>query len=468
MQVFGALVVVALVVLVGALSGTKIRKADEFTVAGRRLGAAGVSGVIIGALVGGAATVGTAQAAYVYGLGGWWFTLAAGLACLVVGIGFARTYRKANLETLPQYLMRSYGKPMRPIIAVLDSLGMFLSVPTQIVSTIALLAVLAHWAVFPSTVVAIVLVFLYTLGGAYSAGKAGAFKILVFVVAELALAVVALKLSGGYSGLAAKLPTRPFLQLTGNGAGKDIANAIAVIIGLLASQYSVTAVVSARNYRLSVAGAVISALVVSIFGSGGVLAGMYMRANYPNIKPVTAMPMFIKVTMPPFLSGMLLGALLVVVISCAAGLVLGCSILFARDIYQTYFRADASDREVLVFSRIVVVVLATLAAWLGLSRANLLLVQWNFLSLGLRGATSLVPLLAAVAFPRFVKPLSGVVAAVCGPTVTILWFIFFRHAFDPVYAGVIAAAIAFLLVQIFAPARQVVMPAALDVSGQSI
>jgi SSS family solute:Na+ symporter len=184
-----------------------------------------------------------------------------------------------------------------------------------------------------------------------------------------------------------------------------------------------------------------------------VLAGMYMRANYPHINPVEAMPMFIHVAFPPFIAGMLLGALLVVVISCAAGLVLGCSILFVRDIYQTYFRANASDREILIFSRLVAIALASLAAWLGLSRANLLLVQWNFLSLGLRGATSLVPLLAAVAFPRRVKPMSGIVAAICGPTVTILCFLLFQRRFDPVYAGVIAAAISFVVVQAIAPRR---------------
>ncbi len=460
MQLLGALVIVALVVLVGALSGTRVRKADEFTVAGRRLGAGGVSGVIIGALVGGAATVGTAQAAYVYGLAGWWFTLAAGIACLVLGLQFARTYRKANLETLPQFLMQSYGKPIRPIIAVLDSLGMFLSVPTQIISTIALLAVLAHWGPLTSTVAGIILVFLYTLGGTKSAGKAGTFKIVVFIGAELVLAVTALWLSGGYAGLAAKLPYHPFLEITGNGTAKAIASSVSVIIGLLASQYSVTAVVSARNLRLSVVGAIVSAVVVSLFGVGGVLAGMYMRANYPRINPVEAMPMFIHVTLPPFLAGMLLGALLVVVISCAAGLVLGCSILFARDIYQTYFRPHASDREILVFSRVIVVVLATLAAWLGLSRANLLLVQWNFLSLGLRGATSLVPLLAAVVFPRSVKPISGIVAALCGPLVTILWFLFFPRVFDPVYAGVIASALSFMLVQAVAPRSMTTISAA--------
>jgi SSS family solute:Na+ symporter len=460
MQLLGALVVVILVILVGVLSGSKVRKAEEFTVAGRRLGASGVAGVVVGALVGGASTVGTAQAAYVYGLGGWWFTLGAGMACLALGLVLARAYRNANLETLPQFLMQSYGKPMRPIIAVTNSLGMFLSVPTQIVSTIALLAVLSHWGILASAVASIVLVFLYTLGGTQSAGVAGSFKIVAYVGAQAVLAATALWLSGGYSGLAAKLPHHPFLELTGHGTAQAIASAVSVIIGLLASQYAVTAVVAARNYRLSVAGAILSAVAVSLFGVGGVLAGMYMRANYPNIRPVEAMPMFIHVALPPFLAGMLLGALLVVVVSCAAGLVVGCSILFVRDLYQAYFRPHAGDREILVFSRLVAVILAALAAWLGLSRANLLLVQWNFLALGLRGATCLVPLLAAIIFPNLVKPMSGKVAALCGATVTLSWFMLFPRVFDPVYAGVIASALSFTLVQAFAPQSVPVVSAA--------
>ncbi|MHB8146082.1 MAG: sodium:solute symporter family protein [Vulcanimicrobiaceae bacterium] len=451
MLILGAVLVVALVVLIGAFAASKVHNTEDFTVAGRRLSMGGVAGVIMGALVGGASTVGTAQAAYVYGLGGWWFTLAAGAGCIVLGAGFARCYRNANLETLPQFLMQSYGSTMRPIIAVLDSLGMFLSVPTQLVSAVALLAVLLHWPIPAAAALSVILAFLYTLGGTRSAGAAGVFKIVVFVAAELMLAFTAISLSGGLPGLFAKLPIHPFLQLTGNGTSKDIANAISVIIGLLASQYSLQAVVSARNIRLSMAGAFISGILTALFGFGGVLAGMYMRVHFPHIKPVLAMPLFIHALFPPFVAGLMLGALLIVVISCAAGLILGCSILFARDIYQVYIRPHASDSELLVFSRILIVALAALGAWVGLSRGNILLVQWNFLSLGLRGTTSLLPLLAAVLFPRWIKPLSGVVAATTGPIVTILWFLLFPHRFDPVYAGLIGALVAFLVTNSIAP-----------------
>ena len=45
-----------------------------------------VAGIIIGTLVGGSSTIGTAQLAYHYGLSAWWFTLGAGIACLILAL----------------------------------------------------------------------------------------------------------------------------------------------------------------------------------------------------------------------------------------------------------------------------------------------------------------------------------------------------------------------------------------------
>ena len=109
-------------------------------------------------------------------------------------------------------------------------------------------------------------------------------------------------------------------------------------------------------------------------GSEGCWPACICGPNYPHINPVEAMPMFIYVAFRRssracygvhcwwsyFLCGRV-GA--------------GCSILFVRDIYADVLPANASDREILIFSRLVAIALASLAAWLGLSRANLLLVE---------------------------------------------------------------------------------------------
>src|SRR5712692_5664428 len=135
----GVVLVTLCIALIALVSGWRVRSTGEFTVAGRRAGWTVVSGIIVGALVGGSSTVGTTQAAFVYGLPAWWFTLGAGIGCLILGTFLVKPLRQTGLETLPQYLMTAFGQPIRPLVAVCDSIGIFITIPGQAASAITLL-----------------------------------------------------------------------------------------------------------------------------------------------------------------------------------------------------------------------------------------------------------------------------------------------------------------------------------------
>ena len=133
-MMLGVVLVTLCIALIALVSGWRVRSTGEFTVAGRRAGWAVVSGIIVGALVGGSSTIGTAQAAFVYGMPAWWFTLGAGVGCVVLATLFATPLRRTNVETLPQFLVCSFGNPIRPLVAVSDSIGIFLTIPGQAAS----------------------------------------------------------------------------------------------------------------------------------------------------------------------------------------------------------------------------------------------------------------------------------------------------------------------------------------------
>ncbi len=67
--------VLLLVTAVGIYSGRKIKSAADFATGGRSAGSLLVAATIMGTLVGGASTIGTAQLAFRYGFSAWWFTL---------------------------------------------------------------------------------------------------------------------------------------------------------------------------------------------------------------------------------------------------------------------------------------------------------------------------------------------------------------------------------------------------------
>jgi solute:Na+ symporter, SSS family len=204
-MIFGLVIVVGVIALTALISGRRVRFTCEFTVTGRRAAWPMVSGIIVGALVGGSSTVGTTQAAFVYGLPAWWFTLGAGIGCLILGTLFVGPLRRKGVETLPQFLMTAFGQPIRPLIAVCDSIGIFITIPGQVASGIALMTVPLHWTL-PRVVVLVaglIVVYIVT-GGAISAGVAGFVKLLIAFASLLVFGAVALCLAGG---------TRPMHEL---------------------------------------------------------------------------------------------------------------------------------------------------------------------------------------------------------------------------------------------------------------
>ncbi|MEL7566783.1 MAG: sodium:solute symporter family protein, partial [Dehalobacterium sp.] len=63
------------VTLLGIYSVKHVKSSSDFAVGGRSVGSSMVVGTIVGTLVGGSSTIGTAQLAFKYGFSAWWFTL---------------------------------------------------------------------------------------------------------------------------------------------------------------------------------------------------------------------------------------------------------------------------------------------------------------------------------------------------------------------------------------------------------
>ncbi len=95
MFVVGIILVFLLMSAVSLLSSRRVSNASDFDSASGKASSPVVAGAIIGTLVGGSSTVGTAQLAYHYVLSAWWFTLGGGIACLILGVLCTQSYAQA-------------------------------------------------------------------------------------------------------------------------------------------------------------------------------------------------------------------------------------------------------------------------------------------------------------------------------------------------------------------------------------
>jgi SSS family solute:Na+ symporter len=432
----GIALTLSVMVAIGLYAGSKVRSDADFATGGRQAGWPLVSGALMGTLVSGASTIGTAQLAFQYGFSAWWFTLSAGLSCVALAFVTARKFYQGSTETIAQYLVQTYGTAIGPISTVFGGLGMFLSMISQVLAFTALMSAMLHISPLSAAATGIVFVLCYVLfGGAWGVGLVGIAKLILLYVAAISCGATALSLSGGLDALRQALPTFPWFSLFGRGVEKDLASGISLIVGVLSTQTYAQAIATAKNFGEARKGALCSALLVPPIGLGAVLVGLFMRAHFPGTPSSEVLPAFILAHLPPVLAGIVLATLLVTAVGGWAGLVFGLSTMFTRDIYQRFIRRHASPREALRVQRLAIVAVVFLSALVASGNAGSLILGWSFLSMGLRGCTILGPLLAAMFFPRRITPTAGIAAAILGPASNVVWFLAFPTGIDPLYPG---------------------------------
>lgn len=410
-------------------------------------GAPVVAGVITGTLVGGASTIGTAQLAYQFGMSAWWYTLGAGVACLILGLVYALPLRRSGCPTLVGIIRKEYGPKVGMAVSVLSSVGTFINVIAQLVSATAVIAV-----VFPTmkleaaVVISMVFMILYVIfGGTKGAGIVGIMKMILIYLAMIAASILVLRMTGGLSGLvkevqAIKDPACPnFFSLFARGVGTDAGACLSAILGVLTTQTYAQAVLSGRTDKDGVRGAVASAFLTALIGLGGILVGLHVRANaalYSGVTAKTALTTFVTVHMPPMLAGIILGVLFITVVGTGAGITLGISTMLTNDILAQLIRKFDQPKAKAVLSKIMIVAVLAAAALLSCGSLGDTILRFTFMSMGLRAAVVFVPLACALWLPGRISPGYAFASAIISPLIVLIFGLWGVLPFDPFFIGV--------------------------------
>ena len=435
----GLFVTLGLIVGLSVWSGTRVKGGQG------QLSAPVVAGVIMGTLVGGSSSVGTAQLAYSYGMSAWWFTLGAGLACLVLALVYAKPLRRAGCPTLVGIITGEFGPKAGILASVLSAGGTFINIISQLISATAVIAVVAP-TLGTEVAVAISAVFmiLYVIfGGTKGTGIVGIVKMVLLYVAILACGILVLGKVGGLSGFAGmveKIPANTrFFSLFARGVGTDGGACLSLILGVLTTQTYAQGVLSAKSDRAGVTGALVSAFLIPPIGIGGILVGLYMRANgalYPGLTAKTALTTFVTTHMHPLLAGVILGGLFIAVVGTGAGLALGISSVINNDIVKKLTHRFDDGKKTTALSRIWIVAVLVGAGLLSCGALGDTILQFAFMSMGLRGAVIFGPLLCALWLPGRIDRRFALAAIVLGPLAVLVFGLWKVLPFDSLFAGI--------------------------------
>lgn len=441
---YSFLLTIAALLLLGMYSARRVKSAEAFSLGGRVSGAAIVSGTIAGTIIGGAATVGTAQLAYSTGLSAWWFTLGSGIGFLIMGLCYTRPLRQTGLETIPQYLILNYGPMAGPLTSIIASLGIFFSIVANSLSGIHLISTIFNLTSWQAGMMIIVLVAASVFfGGMQGAGLSGMLKVGIIYVTLCAAGFTAFSSLKEMPDFTMIFPSHPWFSLFGRGGWVGCGNLLSLIVGVICTQTYVQAIYAARDARTAAVGTFAAALVTIPVGLPSVAIGMFMHAAYPGMPPIDALPVYMMQHMPAWLGGIGLAGLLLSVIGAIAGLALGIGTMVSRDIFHGLLGIEY--QRLLWINRITILLVTCCAIVMAIGNLQSLVLEWNYLSMALRGAGIFLPLTTAVFWPGKLTPawaigsmgLSTLAAVIC-PYVLPMYI-------NPLFVGLAVSALVVVL-----------------------
>ena len=476
-NLLGIILIIAIIIGVGIYSGRMVSDASDFDTGGGKAGPWIVCGAIMGSLVSGQATIGTAQLAFEYGMSAWWFTLGSGIGCLILAIGYVIPLRHSGSITLLEVIGKEYCAKAEYTGSVLCSIGIFISVIAQVLSSCALLTAIFHMDFLVAAVLSVVIMMIYVVfGGAWGAGMGGVVKlVLLYGASILGLGIVLTNshgagalidqlrstLGGTDMGSLAGLLTAEdvsgrYLSLFSRGFLKDMGSGLSLLLGVLATQTYAQAIWSAKSDSKARKGAMLSALLIPPIGIACIFIGMFMRNHCLTTAEITALteagksipegmieiastsqvfPTFVMHYMPKFIGGIVLGTLLVTVIAGGAGLSLGVATILVNDIFCKISKGLADVKKKLYTTRLTIVATLCLAAAIALVVPGAIINDFGFLSMGIRGTVVFIPLSCALFAKGKVAPWAVLVSMAAGP-VAVLGGNLLGLPFDSLFLGI--------------------------------
>lgn len=492
-HIVGIVAVLILIAAVGAWSGRKVSDASDFTTGGGRAGTAVVAGTIMGTLVSGQATVGTAQLAFSYGLAAWWFTLGSGIGCLILGLAYAVCMRATSSTTLVGAVVAEYGERIDFVASIFSAVGIFISVISQMISASALITTLFPMPALAAALIAGTIMAVYVIfGGVWGAGIGGVVKLVLLYASCIVGAGVVLMLAGGPAGVlggvttalagtdlgalsgiagAEDIPGR-FLSLVARGPFKDLGSGLSLVLGVISTQSYASAIWAAKSDGAARKGALLSAALIPPIGIACILIGLFMRGVCVTADEAAALaaigqavpesvfvidstaqvfPQFVIHFLPQLAGGIALGAFFIATVGGGSGLSLGVATVVVEDLLSHMVDRLRDPIFKLVVTRSLIVIVLVLAGAAALALPGSMINDFGFLSMGLRGAVIFIPFTFALFAPGKIRSGWALASVIMGPVAVIAGNLI-GLPFDPLFLGV-AVCLVIMLVGLYAGGR---------------
>jgi SSS family solute:Na+ symporter len=450
MLYFWAILIYLLILIgVGAIRSRGVKTQTDFMVAGRKLPAAVLVGTLLATWIGSGSIIAGAGLSYRKGFSALWFDAGVWVAIIVLYFVAARARRLAQF-TVPDILEIRYNKVARILGSITTIIAYTAIVSYQFKAGGMVLNMVAGIPVDQGIILTAVFVIAYTaLAGmisvAYTDVVNGVVLLLGFVIGFPFL----LKLAGGWGYVVATLPPDRFQVLGTMTIWEALGYSLPTMLLLLGESNMYQRFFSAKDERaakISVLGWISGTIFVETLI---VVLAIIGSSIFVGINPESVILHSVRHGLSPVVGCVLLAAIVAVIVSTADSFLLVPSTNIMRDIYQRFVNPNVSQKRMVLYSRIVVIVLGVVA-----------FVQVRFfttvLAMALYAYTmygvGITPATLAAFFWKRATPAGGVCSIASGMVTTIVWELL-KKPFDvpTVYPALILSVSSLIIISLLMP-----------------
>jgi Na+/proline symporter len=468
-------IIVTALLAVAVYRTSRVKTKADYLVAGRSLPALVLVLTLLTSWIGAGSLFAGAENAYKNGFAALWQPAGGWLGLLLIYFIAPRARKFAQI-TLPDLLEARYNQTAR-VLGTIAILFAYIGITSyQFKGGGDVLHLIFPDSVTPELgtfiIAAFVIVTTALAGMSSVAYMDVAIGTLVTVICIVAAPYLLAK-AGGWSGLHAALPA-PYFEPLGNfrvgPGGAELPVGMGIVRGLeflvptmllmLGNQVMYQKFFSAKSEkdaRISVVGWIVGTLVLETLI---VAIAVFGRALYPTgevaLHPREIIPYTARHGSPAVLGALLLGAVFAKVISTASNYLFSPSTNLINDVFVRYMMPGASNKRVLIVSRLAVVLLGCWALYQAVYAESILQkMLWAYTIY----SAALTPVVLAAFYSKRVTAWGAVAAIGIGTVVTLAWdlpgvkglFPKILAERDAIFPALTAAVIAMVVVSLLTP-----------------
>lgn len=460
--VLGAIVLTLMIVSLARVS--KVKTKADYLVAGRSLPAFVLVFTLLSSWIGSGSLLGGAEEAYRHGFVALWIAGGGWVGLLFIYFIAPRARRFAQF-TIPDVLEARYNQAAR-VLGVIAVLFAYTAITSyQLIGGGDILHL-----IFPTVITAdlgkyILAFFVIAFTALAGMSSVAYMDVFIGVLATITL-IVALPVlahaAGGWSAVHHALPVTHFEVLGDLSFIQALELAVPTLLLMLGNQSMYQKFFSAkseRDARVAVVGWIIGTVILeTVIVALAVVGSALYRTGEIAQRPREILAFSALHGLPAWLGALMMGAIFAKVVSTANNYLFSPATNLVNDVFVRYIEPGASNKRVLIISRLMVVLLGIWALYQALHTGSVVKVMLYAYTVY---SAALTPVILAAFYSRRANAPGAVSAIAAGTVVTVFWDSNFIHQHlrthlpaliaqrDAIFPALLAAVLCLVVVSAF-------------------